>query len=136
MERGSSKHGPRLGGERTPQAETTAGGDARAERWQTEPALAPPADAIDDGSPPGRRPRPAAKPHGITPADVQRRSNLAKWLSDCRFPADRRALLTHAASKAAPEQVLQAVRTLPDERFHNVGEVATALGLGAANHNR
>lgn len=133
MDRGSSKHDPRLGDERRHESEVIARGGARAEERQSEPALAPPADAIDDGTPPGRR---TATPPRITPRDVERRSNLAKWLSDARFPADRRALLTHAVSKAAPEPVLQAVRTLPDEKFHNVGEVATALGLGAANHGR
>lgn len=129
MTRGSPKHGPHLGDEHT-RPQGIARGSGTADWTQSEPVLAPPADAIDDGTPPAAR-RPAPSP-GITPADVERRSNLAKWLSDARFPADRRALLTHAVTKAAPEAVLQAVRTLPDERFHNVGEVATALGLGAA----
>jgi len=134
MERETPKHGPGLGEERRQEGTGAARGGARAEGMRpSEPALAPPADAIDDGSTPGRGP---AKPPRITPADVERRANLAKWLSDARFPADRRALLTHAVTKAAPEPVLQAVRTLPDEKFHNVGEVATALGLGAANHGR
>ncbi|MEV5408543.1 DUF2795 domain-containing protein [Thermopolyspora sp. NPDC052614] len=134
MERGSSKHGPRLDEQQKHETEglVRGGGATHAEEWkQPEPMLAPAEEALDDGTVPSRG---SAVPQGITPADVERRSNLAKWLSDARFPADRRALLTHAVTKAAPEPVLQAVRTLPDEKFHNVGEVATALGLGAENH--
>jgi len=125
MERGSPKRGER----------TTRRLAGAADAKQDEPMLAPPADAVDDGTLPGRDPAPPQRPR-ITPADVERRANLAKWLSDARFPADRRALLTHAVAKAAPEPVLQAVRTLPDERFHNVGEVATALALSAAEQKR
>jgi len=129
MERGSPKQGERT--TRSARHAAEAAEDVR----RDEPMTAPPADAVDDGTLPGRRPAAPQRPR-ITPADVERRANLAKWLSDARFPADRRALLTHAVTKAAPEPVLQAVRTLPDEKFHNLGEVATALGLSAAEQKR
>ncbi|GII33639.1 DUF2795 domain-containing protein [Planotetraspora mira] len=73
-------------------------------------------------------------PIGITPADVERRSNLAKWLSDARYPAAAHDLLTHAEAKNAPDAVLRAVRDLPDLRYQNVGQVAEALGLGVERH--
>ncbi|GAB3904099.1 hypothetical protein GCM10027612_71460 [Microbispora bryophytorum subsp. camponoti] len=76
---------------------------------------------------PGREP---GTPLGITPADVERRSHLATWLSDTGFPADPAKLLAHAERKNAPDAVIDAVRRLPDMRFHNIGEVAEALGLG------
>ncbi|GAA4593827.1 hypothetical protein GCM10023194_59100 [Planotetraspora phitsanulokensis] len=73
---------------------------------------------------------------GITPADVERRGNLAKWLSDARYPADAHDLLTHARAKNAPDAVLRAVRDLPDLRYQNVGQVAEALGLGVERHHQ
>nr|PZN45338.1 MAG: hypothetical protein DIU60_09365 [Actinomycetota bacterium] len=82
-----------------------------------------------------RAPAPPPGPR-VPPGALEPAANPAKWLGHPRFPADRRALLTHAVAKAAPEPVLQAVRTLPDERFHNVGEVATALALSAAEQKR
>ncbi|GLX00891.1 DUF2795 domain-containing protein [Microtetraspora sp. NBRC 16547] len=74
-------------------------------------------------------------PSGITPADVERRSNLAKWLSDAEYPANRENLLAHAERKSAPDAVIEAVRQLPELKFHNVGEVAEALGLGVERHH-
>ncbi|HEY9505143.1 MAG TPA: DUF2795 domain-containing protein [Gemmatimonadales bacterium] len=131
MERGSSKHGPRLDDEQKHETEglVRGGGSTHAEEWkQPEPTQVPAEEHLEDGPrPPGHEP---GTPPGITPADVERRSNLARWLSDARYPADRRALLTHAVSKAAPDPVLNAVRSLPDEKFANVAQVAAVLGLG------
>ncbi|GLW10796.1 hypothetical protein Misp01_59240 [Microtetraspora sp. NBRC 13810] len=76
-----------------------------------------------------RRNRPGGSA-GMTPADVQRRSNLAKWLHGGDFPADRSQLIARAEAVHAPEAVVEAVRSLPDVRFANISEVAQALGLG------
>ncbi len=130
MERGSSKHGPRVDDEQKHETEglVRGGGPTHTEEWrQPEPVEAPAEERLDDE--PGPQDR-RGSPPGITPADVERRSNLARWLSDARYPADRRALLTHAVAKAAPDPVLNAVRSLPDEKFANVAEVAAGLGLG------
>ncbi|MCT9933859.1 DUF2795 domain-containing protein [Planotetraspora sp. A-T 1434] len=130
IQRGSAKHGPRLDEE---QKHETAGlvrgaGTTHAQEWkEPEPAQQPEDDLSPRRRPPGREP---GTPIGITPADVERRSNLAKWLSDARYPAGPDGLLAHAESKNAPDAVLEAVRQLPDLKFHNVGEVAEALGLG------
>ncbi|MBB5136363.1 hypothetical protein HNP84_006110 [Thermocatellispora tengchongensis] len=131
MERGSAKHGARLDDQQKHETEgmVRGAGATHAEEWkQPEPThaageegLAPPA------RPPGHEP---GAPHGITPADVERRSNLAKWLSDAEFPADREELITHAEEVGAPDPVIEAVNALPDLQFANISEVAQALGLG------
>ncbi|MBO3750954.1 DUF2795 domain-containing protein [Streptosporangiaceae bacterium NEAU-GS5] len=99
-ERGTDKHGPRLDDQHTHEADGT----------------------VRDGDP--------ATFAGISPADVGRRSNLAKWLSDARYPATPTDLRAHAEGLTAPDEVMQALGELPELKFHNVGEVAEALGLG------
>jgi hypothetical protein len=130
IQRGSDKHGPRVDDQRKREAEgvVRGGGTTRAQEWnEPEPVRDPEEDLTARKRPPGHEP---GTPLGITPADVERRSNLAKWLSDTGYPADRDALLAHAEAKNAPDAVIEAVSKLPDLKFHNVGEVAEALGLG------
>ncbi|WP_170223286.1 DUF2795 domain-containing protein [Nonomuraea turkmeniaca] len=63
--------------------------------------------------------------------DVDRRSDLARWISGVHaFPADRGTLLERAQSQSAPEGVLSALRSLPDRTFDNVEDVAHELGIG------
>ncbi|GHH70917.1 hypothetical protein GCM10017673_23390 [Streptosporangium violaceochromogenes] len=69
-------------------------------------------------------------PGGITPADVEHRRTLVTWLSDAQWPADRDDLLAHADTRLAPGSLVSSLRDLPDGEFHDVGEVARALGLG------
>ncbi|MCC5577873.1 DUF2795 domain-containing protein [Microtetraspora sp. AC03309] len=134
IRRGSDEHGPRMDDEQKHETEglTRGGGTAHAEESK-EPE--PTRHAAED-VPPGRRP-PGSEPgtHSrITPADVERRSHLAQWLSDAEYPANRENLLAHAETKSAPDAVIEAVRQLPELKFHNVGEVAEALGLGVERH--
>jgi|SRR4051794_24538067 hypothetical protein len=134
IQRGSAKHGPRLDDEQKHETEglVRGTGTTRAQEWnETEPSQRPEDDMIPRRRPPGHEP---GSTIGITPADVERRSNLAKWLSDARYPADAHDLLTHAEAKNAPDAVLQAVRDLPDLKYQNVGQVAEALGLGVERH--
>ncbi|MDF5758696.1 DUF2795 domain-containing protein [Spongiactinospora sp. TRM90649] len=131
MERGSAKHGPRLDDQQKHESEgiVRGGGATHAEEWkEPEPTERPgERDLAPPRRPPDHEPGTAA---GISPADVERRSNLAKWLSGARFPADRRALLAHAERSGAPDAVLKAVADLPEMQYANVSEVAQALGLG------
>lgn len=129
-ERGSAKHGPRLDDQRKHETEgiIRGGGPTRAEEWtQPEPVRDSDEETVPRGHPPGHRP---GIPEGITPLDVERRSTLAKWLSDAQWPADRDDLLAHADARLAPDSLVTSLRDLPDGEFHNVGEVARALGLG------
>ncbi|MEW9530113.1 DUF2795 domain-containing protein [Microbispora sp. NPDC049125] len=131
IQRGSDKHGRRLDEEQKHETQglVKGSGTSRAEEWrEPEPTHQPENDlAPQRRQPSGREP---GTPIGITPADVERRSNLAKWLSDAGFPADSVRLLAHAEERNAPDAVIDAVRRLPDMKFHNIGEVAEALGLG------
>ncbi|WP_214412296.1 DUF2795 domain-containing protein [Sphaerisporangium fuscum] len=131
VERGSSKHGPRLDEEIKHETEglVRGGGTSHAEEWkEPEPVQDREADLAGRGYAPGHEPGVAP---GMTPETVEQRGNLARWLSDAGFPADREQLLAHVeANPAVPESVIEAVHSLPDGAFRNIGEVAQALGLG------
>jgi Protein of unknown function (DUF2795) len=132
MQRGSAKHGRLLDEQQKHETQglVHGAGTSRAEEWrEPEPTHQP----EDDLAPHRRQPpeREPGTPAGITPADVERRSNLARWLSDAGFPADPRKLLSHAERRNAPDAVVEAVKRLPYKEFRNIGEVAEALGLGA-----
>ncbi len=132
-ERGSAKHGPRVDEEQKHEVEgaVRGGGPAHAEEWLNPEPFG---DVDEDPArryPPGHEPGTA---EGITPGNVERRSTLAKWLSDARWPADRDELLAHAEEKMAPDSLVASLRDLPDGEFHNIGEVARALGLGSERH--
>ncbi|MCG5216323.1 DUF2795 domain-containing protein [Streptosporangium sp. KLBMP 9127] len=135
MERGSAKHGPRIDEQQKHESEgiVRGGGPTHAEEGkQPEPTKGPAEESLGTPPrPPGHEPGTAA---GISPADVERRSNLAKWLSDADFPANKAALLAHAERSGAPDPVLEAVGSLPEMHYSNVSEVAQALGLGVGQH--
>lgn len=113
MQPGSSKHGPHLDEELK-----------RVEEWrQPQPAdEEPPADtALVGGTPPG-----------LSPEEVEARSELARYLAPSLFPAVGQVLLEAAARHAAPEAVLQRLRGLPTGReYDNVAHVWRTLGGGA-----
>ncbi|SNT63819.1 Protein of unknown function [Streptosporangium subroseum] len=70
-------------------------------------------------------------PRGIGPQGVQARSELARWISGADvFPADRSTLLARAQEQGAPDAVLEAVRSLPEQTFATLAEVAQTLGYG------
>jgi hypothetical protein len=125
MERGSSKHSPRLDDELEHEAQsiTRSGQPPHTEEWrETEP--------LDEGHltlPPDHEP---GTPAGMTPADVDRRSDLARYLTRGDFPADRDALLGFLDRSGAPDDVTDAIRRLPGgRRFAAFGDVVRALGI-------
>ncbi|MEU1722864.1 DUF2795 domain-containing protein [Actinomadura sp. ATCC 39365] len=69
-------------------------------------------------------------PEGMSHAQTESRSDLARWVSGTHaFPADRDSLLDRAEAESAPEPVLSALRSLPDRTFANVEDVARELGI-------
>lgn len=71
-------------------------------------------------------------PEGMSPGQVDTRSELAKWISGTQaFPAGRESLLERARSEGAPEEVLSIVRSLPDRTYENMQDVASELGLSS-----
>ncbi|GAA2683263.1 MULTISPECIES: DUF2795 domain-containing protein [Nonomuraea] len=119
MNRESDKHGPRLDDDQ----KQDGVGSTHVEEWRQQE------DPLPRGSyPPGHEP---GTPEGISAEGVDQRSELAKWLSDADYPADRGTLRAHAERASAPDFVLEAVDGLPEgTRFANIAAVAKELGLG------
>jgi hypothetical protein len=135
MERGSSKHSPRIDEEmgHEVQGMMSAERPTRAEEWkEAEPAG-------EDQPDPGRlevadEHQPAV-PDGMTPADVELRSQIAAALPRSVFPTDESGLLSHLVDSNAPDRLRQLIAQLPSGQvFHQVGEVVRALGLHAEDH--
>jgi|SRR3954466_13858972 hypothetical protein len=120
MERGSSKHSPRVDEEMKHEVQGTVQGVAggRAEEWkmaepagedQPDPTQAIDADAAND------------------------LSRFGRYIGLSAMPGDREALLRSAETLEAPDDILAALRTLPDNVvFHTVTEIWAALGHGSA----
>ncbi|MFI7615333.1 DUF2795 domain-containing protein [Nonomuraea terrae] len=87
----------------------------------------------DDGRVAGREP---GSPEGMSAQEVDRRSDLARWISGVHaFPADRTTLLERARSQSAPDGVLSALRSLPDRTFDNLEDIANELGIGGGQQH-
>ncbi|HEX5595979.1 MAG TPA: DUF2795 domain-containing protein [Micromonosporaceae bacterium] len=131
MERGSSKHGPRLDEEMSREVSGTLQGIAgsRAEEWrqaeppgedQPQPTVAPNSETGDFRT---------GTPKGMTPGQVEQRSRLARYLSVSALPGDRETLLRNAEENEAPSDVLTQLQQLPSGiQYRTVSEVWAALG--------
>ena len=130
MERGSAKHGPRLDDQQKHETEglVRGTGPTHTEEWKEPEPLPTAADEelLPPPYPPGHEPvhLPAS------PRRVWR--PVATWpgrSAGSAFPPTV-ILVAHAESAFAPDPVIDALRSLPDGTFENVGQVAAALGLG------
>jgi hypothetical protein len=130
MERGSSKHSPRLDEQLEHEVEgvVRAGRATHAEEW------ADPEPPGDDQPEVDRAPGTeliGGVPAGLTPEEVELRSEVAAALRRSDLPADREQLLERAVERYAPPRVLDELRRLPaDQTFDTIGEIWTALGHG------
>ncbi|MFC6883197.1 DUF2795 domain-containing protein [Actinomadura yumaensis] len=132
----SDKHGPRLDDEMEHETEgLVRGGHAtHAEEWnETEPASAgTPWDptAPQDPTVPSSS-RQEGSPPGMSAADVEERSALARLLAGVSYPATPATLVEHVAGAAdTPDGAVAALETLPDREYENVADVAEELGYG------
>lgn len=128
MERGNSKHGPRLDDEMSREVEGTVHGTAgsRVEEWrqaeppgedQPESTLAPTSDTR------------VGVPQGMTTEEVEERSRLGRFISLSALPGDRSALRRSAEENEAPDDVLAQLDRLPAQtEYRTVSEVWAALG--------
>jgi Protein of unknown function (DUF2795) len=127
MERGSDKHGPRLDEQLEHEDEpiVRSGQPPHTEEWrETEPFE----DEHVDLNVPGDE-APGAPP-GMTAADVERRSEIARWLEPHKFPSDRDTIVGYLQQEGAPDEVVDAIATLPAGRtFSQTGDVVRALGI-------
>ena len=128
MERGNSKHGPRLDEEMAREVRGTVQGVAgsRVEEWrEPEPAGEDQPEAT--GVPAGDRR--SGVPQGMTSEEVEQRSELGRYIDLSALPADREGLRRTAEKNNAPDGVLDALDRLPAGRtFQTVSEVWAALG--------
>ena len=127
MERGSSKHGPELDEqmEREDESILRTGQPSPTEEWREPEPFDP--EHLDQELPPDSEP---AAPRGMTPAEVDLRSDIGRWLPPHKLPADRGALLEFLQHEGAPDEVADAVGRLPAGRtFATIGEIVRALGI-------
>lgn len=128
MERGNSKHGPRLDEAMAREVRGTVQGvsGSRAEEWrEPEPAGEdqPEAAEVTAGD------RRSGAPQGMTTEEVEQRSELGRYLDLSALPADREGLRRTAEKNNAPDVVLDELVRLPAGRtFETVSEVWAALG--------
>lgn len=105
-----------------------SGRSTHAQEWKDpEPSGEdqPDVDAAPEGTLTG------GTPAGMTPADVEDRSDLARYLGR-PYPADRDALIEAARANSAPDRLLELLDQLPTQRsFDTVQDVWVALGGGA-----
>jgi len=126
-QRANSKHSRRLDDalERGVKDLTRSGRPSRTEEWrEPEPVEG---EHLHLAVPPDHQP---GAPHGMTAADAERRSDIARYLPPRTFPADRDTLLAYLGRESAPDEIYDAIGSLPHGRpFRTVGEVVRALGI-------
>jgi len=138
MERGNTKHGPRLDEEMAHEVQTHTqgrGAGGRAEEWrEPEPAGE---DQPDVGWIPGgtRDQRAGGAPGDLTPDEVEARSRLGRYLDLSDLPGDRSTLRRAAEAHQAPDEILADLDRLPPRvTYRTVNEIWTALGHATENH--
>jgi hypothetical protein len=104
---------------------TRSGQPPRTEEWrETEPLEE---EHLDLELPEAEAP---AAPPGMTRADVERRSDIARYLPPHKLPGSRDTLLDFLQRTGAPDDVVDAISSLPTDReFRTVGEIVRALGI-------
>ena len=132
MERGNSKHGPRLDEEMEREVRGVLQGQpgsSRTEEWHDpEPAGEDQPEATEFPDP--ELDRPGGAPAGITVGQTEQRARFAGYLARSVFPADPPALRAAARAAHAPDDVLALLDRLPDAEYLNVAEVWQAVGGG------
>jgi hypothetical protein len=136
-EQQTGKHGPQLDDEleRETRGMVTGGHATHADEFrETEPVSD---DAVWD---PAARPDPtqpedltSGSPPGMTNADVDQRSALARMLTGVRYPAYPDDLLAHIGADA-PDAAAERLADLPDRPYENLADVAEELGYGREDH--
>lgn len=128
MERGNSKHGPRLDDEMNREVAGTVGGTAgsRAEEWRQ---AEPPGEDQPDGTVVVGGDNRSGVPQGMTPDEVEQRSRLGRFIDLSALPGDRASLLDNAQGNQAPADVIAQLDRLPSgTEFQTVSQVWAALG--------
>ncbi len=124
----STKHSPRVDEQLEHELEGTlrANRSPRAEEWRDPEPVAegdPDVDVAPAGTLTG------GTPVGTTPAAVEARAELARWLVRHDFPSTGAELVERARDHRAPDAIAAELERLPaDETFERIGDVVRALG--------
>jgi uncharacterized protein DUF2795 len=130
MERGSDKHGPRVDEQLAHEVTglTAAGRSTHAEEWKDpEPPGEdqPDVDREPDGTLVG------GTPPGLSPDEVELRSEVAAALGKEVWPATGTALVARARGNNAADRVLELLTRLrPEQRYVNLQDAWSSLGGG------
>ncbi|WP_320068035.1 DUF2795 domain-containing protein [Micromonospora sp. RTGN7] len=130
MERGNSKHSPRLDEQMSQEVSGLVQGPGAAgsrvdESRQPEPAGE---DQPEPTTAPAGELRSGA-PQGMSSEDVEERSRLGRFITMTALPGDREALIANARDNNAPDDIVTALEGLPpDTRYQTISEVWAALG--------
>ncbi|MEH0939128.1 DUF2795 domain-containing protein [Micromonospora psammae] len=130
MERGNSKHGPRLDEQMSQEVSGLLQGPGTGGSRVDEFREAEPAGEDQPGATtvPGGETRSGA-PKGMSSQDVERRSRLGRYITLSALPGDREGLIANARDNDAPADVVAELERLPDgTRYQTVSEVWAALG--------
>lgn len=133
MERGSSKHGPRLDEAMAHEVQghvQGSGAGSRAEEWhEPEPAGEDQPEAAQVTA--GRR---GGAPAPLAADEAEQRSRLGRYLPMSALPGDRETLRQAAADFGAPADVLAELARLPDREYETVAQVWEDLGHANEEH--
>jgi hypothetical protein len=123
VQRGSDRHNSQLDDE---MKQETAG--VRTGTGQTRAEEAREAEPSGEGQPDVERapegPMGGADAEGMGAAEVEHRSELARWLDPSHFPAVREVLIGDAIDNEAPDDIVDQLKSLPSGReYANVEQV-------------
>ncbi|MEV6692409.1 DUF2795 domain-containing protein [Micromonospora sp. NPDC051196] len=130
MDRGSSKHAPRVDEQMSQEVSGLVQGPGTGGSRVDESRVPEPAgeDQPEATTAPAGDLR-SGTPQGMTSEDVEARSRLGRFITMTALPGDRDTLLANARENEAPDDVLAALERLPDGiRYQTVSEVWAALG--------
>ncbi|MER7444823.1 DUF2795 domain-containing protein [Micromonospora avicenniae] len=130
MERGNSKHGPRVDEQMSQEVSGLVQGPGTGGSRVDESRVPEPAgeDQPEATTAPAGELRTGA-PKGMSSQDVERRSRLGRFITMSALPGDRETLVANARDNGAPDDIVAALQTLPDgTRYQTISEVWAALG--------
>ncbi|MCO1599284.1 DUF2795 domain-containing protein [Micromonospora sp. RHAY321] len=130
MERGNSKHGPRIDEQMSQEVSGLVQGPGTGGSRVEESRVPEPAgeDQPEATTAPAGELRTGA-PKGMSSEDVEQRSRLGRFITMSALPGDRATLIANARDNEAPDDIVAALERLPEgTRYQTISEVWAALG--------